>query len=91
MKNGKETHTDFGVAGYSDYTIHKNIDRRNRYIFRHKKDLTGKDTTKAGYLSMFILWNKKGFKASVADYRKRLTDYNKRGVFRKSIDGYSRP
>ena len=27
----------FGAAGYSDFTIHKDPERKNRYIERHKK------------------------------------------------------
>lgn len=84
-KDGKEVYTDFGATGYADYTVHKDTDRRDRYISRHKKDLQTNNPTKAGYLSMFILWNKKGFKASVADYRKRLSKYNSTGYFPKKI------
>ncbi len=28
----------FGAAGYSDFTQHKNEDRKNRYIKRHEKN-----------------------------------------------------
>ena len=31
--------TDFGSAGMSDFTIHKDKDRRKRYRNRHRKDL----------------------------------------------------
>ncbi len=64
--------TKFGASGYSDYTIHKDKERRNNYIQRHKKDLKTKEYTKPGYLSMFILWNKPTLKASIADYKKRI-------------------
>jgi len=66
------SHTDFGASGYSDYTRHGDRERRDRYIERHAKDLRTADPTRAGYLSMFILWNKPTVEASVADYRKRL-------------------
>ena len=62
----------FGAKGMSDFTIHKDTERRNRYINRHKKDLRTKNPMRAGYLSMYILWNKKTFKASLADYKRRL-------------------
>ena len=69
----------------SDYTIHKDIERRNRYIKRHKKDLRTNDPTRAGYLSMYILWNKKSYKASLNDFKSRLNKYNKTGKFPKAI------
>lgn len=89
--NGKKTKrsTKFGAKGMSDYTKHKTEERRNNYIKRHKKDLRTNDPTRAGYLSMYILWNKKTFKASLADYKRRLNIYNKTGKFPKSIEGSS--
>tara|TARA_E500000178_G_scaffold356448_1_gene434453 strand:- start:2140 stop:2967 length:828 start_codon:yes stop_codon:yes gene_type:complete len=79
--------TKFGAKGMSDYTKHKDIDRRERYINRHKKDLRTKNPIRAGFLSMYILWNKTSFKASVADYKKRLKIYNKTGKFPLTISG----
>lgn len=85
--NGKKTKrsTKFGAKGMSDYTKHKDTERRNRYITRHTKDLRTNDPTRAGYLSMYILWNKKTFKASLSDYKRRLNTYNRTGKFPKSI------
>ena len=48
--------THFGAKGFSDYTITKDKEQRDRYRQRHKKDLDTKDPTRAGYLSWFILW-----------------------------------
>jgi hypothetical protein len=79
--NGKEKHTDFGAKGMSDYTKHKDKDRRSRYITRHKKDLRTGDPTRAGYLSMYVLWNKSSLDPSIADYKKRLRKYNTTGKF----------
>lgn len=86
-KNGKKRKRSikFGAKGMSDYTIHKDIERRNRYIKRHTKDLRTNDPIRAGYLSMYILWNKKTFKSSLTDYKRRLNIYNKTGKFPKSI------
>ena len=86
-KNGnmKEIKRKFGAFGMSDYTIHKDTERRNRYISRHKKDLRTNDPTRPGFLSMYILWNKKEYSASVSDYKKRLSKYNKTGKFPTSI------
>ena len=88
-KNGKITKrsTKFGAKGMSDFTKHKDINRRDRYISRHKKDLRTKDPTRAGFLSMYILWNKKTFKASLTDYKRRLNVYNRTGKFPLKIAG----
>tara|TARA_B100000287_G_scaffold420782_1_gene460620 strand:+ start:532 stop:933 length:402 start_codon:yes stop_codon:yes gene_type:complete len=86
-KNGKIYNRKFGAAGMSDFTIHKDIDRRERYISRHKKDLKTKDPMRPGYLSMYILWNKPSLKASLIDYKKRLNVYNRTGKFPTSIPG----
>lgn len=48
---------DFGASGYDDYTIHKDEDRKLRYMKRHKKDLQTRDVMKPGYLSWFVLWS----------------------------------
>lgn len=84
-KNGKEIKRGFGAATYSDFTIHKDKERRNRYIMRHKKDLKTNDPTRAGYLSMFILWNYPSLTRSIADYRRRLSIYNRTGKFPTKI------
>jgi hypothetical protein len=90
-KDGKKRKksTKFGAKGMSDYTIHKDTERRNRYIKRHTKDLRTNDPTRAGFLSMYILWNKKSYKSSLADYKRRLNTYNKTSKFPKSISGSS--
>ena len=86
-KKGKTYIRKFGAAGMSDFTIHKDRERRERYISRHKKDLRTNDPMKPGYLSMYILWNKPSLKASLADYKRRLGVYNKTGKFPKGITG----
>lgn len=86
-KNGKKYTRKFGSAGMSDFTKHKDRERRERYISRHKKDLKTNDPMRPGYLSMYILWNKPTVSASLADYKRRLNTYNKTGKFPKSITG----
>ena len=84
-KKFTEKKTNFGYNNpddkKNDYRLHKDIDRRNRYIIRHQKDLKTDDPTRAGYLSMFMLWNRSTLEASVADYNKRLKIYNETGKF----------
>jgi CRISPR/Cas system-associated protein endoribonuclease Cas2 len=86
-KNGKTYVRKFGAAGMSDFTVHKDRERRERYISRHKKDLRTGDPMKPGYLSMYILWNKPSLKASLADYKRRLNVYNRTGKFPTGISG----
>ena len=61
----------------------------NNYIFRHHKDLKTGDPTRAGYLSMFVLWNKPSLAISIRDYRRRLGIYNRTGKFPTKITGYT--
>ena len=70
FSDGKKT--KFGAQGYEDFTTHKDVERRDRYIARHKKDLETKDPYRAGYLSMYILWNKPTIEASIKDYNHRF-------------------
>lgn len=65
--------TYFGAKGYSDYTLHKDKDRRERYRIRHKKDVEGvKDFTTAGHLSMDVLWgDSSNLKTAIKDYKKK--------------------
>ena len=48
----------FGAYGYSDYTIHRDPERKQRYITRHQTNenwtKSGIDT--AGYWSRYLLW-----------------------------------
>ena len=71
-KNGRIKQTHFGAKGMSDYTKHKDKQRKSRYIQRHKSRENWRDPTSAGALSRYILWGKPSFRASVADYKKRF-------------------
>ena len=71
--NGKKIKTThFGSAGMSDYTIHKDKERKERYLDRHRKRENWNAPMTAGALSRWILWNKPTLKASIADYKKRF-------------------
>lgn len=80
------TTTKFGAQGYEDFTMHKNKQRRHRYLQRHWRDLSTKDPTRAGYLSMFILWNKPTLHQSIQDYKRRLAKYNQTHHFPTEMD-----
>lgn len=69
--NGREKTTHFGASGMNDYTITGDKEARTRYRKRHEKDLKTNDPTRAGYLSMFILWgDSTSIKTNTSDYRK---------------------
>ncbi len=91
--NGRQKVIHFGFKNgtKNDYTKHHDIKRRNRYIFRHQKDTKTGDPSRAGYLSLFVLWNKPSLQASIADYKRRLSVYNRTGKFPTKINGYISP
>ena len=71
---GKKKTTHFGAKGYSDYTKHKDSDRKDRYISRHKakENWNKSGINTAGFWSRWILWNKPGLKTSIKDTEKRF-------------------
>ena len=69
--DGKKT-IHFGAKGYSDFTIHKDEERKDRYINRHKKTENWNNPKTAGFYAKNILWNKKSVKASIEDTNKRF-------------------
>lgn len=64
----------FGATGYSDYTKHKDPERQQRYITRHKsrENWTKSGLETAGFWSRWVLWNKPGIRDSLNDTRKRF-------------------
>ena len=73
-KEGKEKVVSFGAKGYSDFTKHKDVTRKARYIKRHSgmgEHWNKPDTP--GALSRWILWNKPSLKGSLRDFRKRFS------------------
>ena len=59
----------FGQKGASDYPTHKDKNRKERYIARHKKreNWTKSGIKTAGFWSKNILWNKSTIKQSIKD------------------------
>jgi hypothetical protein len=70
--NGKKIY--FGATGYSDYTIHKDKERMNRYTNRHKsrENWTKTGINTAGFWSKWILWNKPNLLSSIKDTEKKF-------------------
>ena len=63
--------TSFGAKNMSDYTIHKDEERRERYRNRHKKDNIDEPFS-PGALSWYVLWG------DSTDIQKNLRDYLRR-------------
>lgn len=70
-KNGIKK-VSFGASGYSDYTKHKDDERKKRYIDRHRSKENWNAYMTPGALSRWILWNKKSLSSSIADYKERF-------------------
>ena len=73
--DGKKT-VSFGAAGMSDYTKHKDAERKERYIARHKKNEDWSNPKTAGFYAKNVLWNKTSLQASVADINKKFPMLN---------------
>ena len=71
-KSGNIKKVEFGAFGMSDYTKHKDPERKQRYINRHKKRENWNDPTTAGFWSLWVLWNLTTIRASLQDTRKRF-------------------
>ncbi len=68
--DGKKT-ISFGQKGASDFTQHKDPERKQRYLNRHKKNENWNDAKSAGFYAKNVLWNKETIKSSVADINKQ--------------------
>lgn len=64
--------THFGAEGMSDFTKHKDDERKARYDARHKKRENWNNPMTAGALSKWILWNKPTKRESIKDFKKRF-------------------
>ena len=64
----------FGAKGMSDFTKHKDTERKQRYINRHKanEDWTSTGVKTAGFYAKHILWNKPSMNASINDVHTSL-------------------
>ena len=69
---GREKVISFGAAGMSDFTLHHDEARKERYLNRHRKNEHWDKPDTPGALSRYILWNKKTVRASLRDYKKRF-------------------
>lgn len=77
-EDGKKfKHTDFGAIKedgkpYSDFTEHKDEERKERYLDRHKENEDWSNPYSAGALSRWVLWNLPSLRDSWDDYKRRF-------------------
>lgn len=73
VDDGKKKKTiHFGAKGYEDYTIHKNTERKYRYIDRHKSKEDWQDPFTAGFWALHALWNKPTLQGSLNDIKRNF-------------------
>lgn len=73
--DGSERSVKFGALGMSDYTIHKDPERKEAYLARHSgmnEDWTKSGIFTPGFWSRWYLWNLPTKEASLADIRSRF-------------------
>lgn len=70
--DGRVKNIDFGAATYSDYNIHKDPERRQRYLKRHKSRENWNKPDTPGSLSAHLLWG------DSTSLRKNITSFKKR-------------
>lgn len=65
LENGRKV--EFGAKGYSDFTLHKDPKRMQRYLIRHKKreNWSKKGINTAGFWSRWLLWSKPSLNGAI--------------------------
>ena len=68
--------TIFGLRNpkSGNYLDHNDKKRKQDYLNRAKNHLKTLDFKKAGYLSIFIAWNKKTITSSIKDFNSRISN-----------------
>jgi hypothetical protein len=71
---GPHKTVSFGAKGYQDFTQHKDPDRQDNYLTRHRRNetWTKSGATTAGFWSRWLLWNKPSLAASIRDVKQRF-------------------
>jgi hypothetical protein len=73
--DGKKT-IPFGQKGASDFTKHKDEERKKRYIDRHKQIENSNDPKTDGFYSRGLAWNKPTLKQSARDVNSKFKHVN---------------
>lgn len=69
---GREKRVRFGAVGYEDMTQHGDEERKRSYLLRHANNETWNDISTGGAWSRWLLWNKKSFRASLEDIKRKF-------------------
>ena len=72
---GKES-IHFGAKRMSDFTIHKDPERKNRYLDRHSKNEDWNNPLTAGFYARWLLWNNPTLKDCIADTNRQFPNLN---------------
>ena len=73
--DGRKT-VSCGAKGYSNFTLHKDPERKQRYIQRHQnnEDWSKTGINTPGFYAKHVLWNKDTIQKSVTDLKKKYKD-----------------
>ena len=65
---------DFGSETMSDFTLHKDVERKQRFLNRFQKliEKYKNDPQAPMTLSTWVLWHKPTLEASIRDYKKHF-------------------
>ena len=66
----------FGSKGMSDFTIHKDDLRKQRYLQRHSKNEDWNNPLTAAFYATNLLWNKPTLAESIRDTNSRFKHIN---------------
>ena len=71
-ESGRKKTIHFGQAGASDFPSNKDVQRRERYLERHRdrEDWGASGVETSGWWARWLLWNRKSIAASLTDIRK---------------------
>ena len=71
--DGKIKTTQFGGAGYSDYTLGASEEQKKSYKARHGNMLKSTDSKSASHLSYYLLWGEsRSLASNISAYKKRF-------------------
>ena len=71
--SGKKIKTvHFGASGMSDYTKHKDDERKKLYLARHKKNEDWNNYMTPGSLSRWVLWEYKSLHEAIRKYKQKF-------------------
>lgn len=72
LENGRTKTIYAGSSGMSDFPTHKDEERKQRYLDRHRKRENWNDPLTSGALARWVLWNLSTRSASIKDFKRRF-------------------